>query len=166
MFYLAVTYVHDNGMSDIGTEKRKLESKQNNGAQGGITIGLDYSLTDTPGTLLVNTLGRGWLPTLDRRAMEPTMINMSAITVPVIKTNGPLTSLRSHLLPAQYSVRSVESFVAWHAQAKHVWPALLACTHEPCPKHESVELEQISSEAKHSASEPMGGREASGGRGD
>lgn len=75
-------------MSDVGTEMRKLESKQNKGAQGGITIGLNYSLTDTPGTLPVNTLGRGWLPTLDRRVMEPTMINMSATTVPVIKTNG------------------------------------------------------------------------------
>ncbi len=64
------------------------QSKQYSGAQGGITIGLNYSLADMPGTLPVNTLGRGWLPTLDRRAIEPTIIKMSATTVPAIKTNG------------------------------------------------------------------------------
>ena len=144
-----------------------------------------------PGTLLVNTLGRGRLPTLDRRAMEPTTVRISATAVPKIKTKGlvrknkrnkaqsaasrerncathtyPLTSLRSHLLPAQYSVRSCESLDAWHAQTKHVRPALLAWTHEPCPEHDSVELEHISSEAKHSVSEPTGGIGAGGGRGD
>lgn len=47
-----------------------------------------YSFTDMPGALLVNTLGRGWLPTPDSRAIEPKTIRMSVITVPVINTNG------------------------------------------------------------------------------
>lgn len=176
-------------MSEIRTEKT--QSEWYSAAQVGITIWLNYSLADMPGTLLVNTLGRGRLPTLYRRATEPTMVKISATTVPKIKTKGlvrkirevrarlaasrerncaththPLTSLRSHLLPAQYSVRSCESVEAWHAHTKHVRPALLAWTHEPCPEHESVELEHMSSEAKHSVSEPTGGIGAGGGRGD
>jgi hypothetical protein len=47
-----------------------------------------YSFTDMPGALLVNTLGRGWFPTPDSRAIEPTTIRMSVITVPAINTNG------------------------------------------------------------------------------
>ena len=78
--------VHDSETSDVRTEKRK--AKQYSGAQNGITIRLNYSLADMPGTLLVNTLGRGTLPTLYRRAMEPTTVKMSATTVPAIKTNG------------------------------------------------------------------------------
>jgi len=50
--------------------------------------GIFYSFTDMPGALLVNTLGRGWLPTPDSRAIEPATIKMSVITVPVINTNG------------------------------------------------------------------------------
>lgn len=47
-----------------------------------------YSFTDMPGALPVNTLGRGWFPTPDSRAIEPTTIKMSVITVPAINTNG------------------------------------------------------------------------------
>lgn len=86
-------HVHDNGMSDIRTEKRKASGTV--GAQGGITIGLNYSLADMPGILPVNTLGRGWSPTLYRRAMEPTMIKMSATTVPVINTNVLIRNRRT-----------------------------------------------------------------------
>ena len=50
--------------------------------------GMFYSFPDMPGALLVNTLGRGWFPTPDSRAIEPTTIRMSVITVPAINTNG------------------------------------------------------------------------------
>lgn len=50
--------------------------------------GIFYSFTDIPGALLVNTLGRGWFPTPDNRAIEPTTTRMSVITVPAINTNG------------------------------------------------------------------------------
>jgi hypothetical protein len=50
-----------------------------------------YSFTDMPGALPVNTLGRGWLPTPDSRATEPTTTKMSVITVPAINTNGLIT---------------------------------------------------------------------------
>ena len=83
MFYLAAMYI---GISDVRTELSSIVE-----AQGDMTIRLDYSLADMPdmpGTLLVNTLGRGRSPTLYRRAMEPTTVKMSATTVPAIKTNG------------------------------------------------------------------------------
>jgi len=51
-----------------------------------------HSLTEILGTLLVNTLGRGWLPTPESRAMEPTIINRRVITVPVINTKGLIKS--------------------------------------------------------------------------
>ena len=155
-------------------------------ARSGLIASHLYSFTDPPGALPVNTLGRGWFPTPKSRAMEPTTIKMSVITVPVINTNGlnhpkhesvnssrdrsintyPLTSFRSHLLPAQYCVRPAESLVASHAQVKHVRPALFASTHVPWPEHASVELEQTSSEMKHNASEPTGGNGTGDGRGD
>jgi hypothetical protein len=47
-----------------------------------------YSFTDMPGALLVNTLGRGWFPTPNSKATEPTTTKMSVITVPAINTNG------------------------------------------------------------------------------
>jgi hypothetical protein len=50
--------------------------------------GIFYSFTDMPGALPVNTLGRGWFPTPDSRAIEPTTTKMSVITVPAINTNG------------------------------------------------------------------------------
>jgi hypothetical protein len=50
-----------------------------------------HSLTDIGGVLPVNTLGRGWFPTPESRAMAPTTINMSVITVPVINTKGLIT---------------------------------------------------------------------------
>jgi hypothetical protein len=50
--------------------------------------GIFYSFTDIPGALPVNTLGRGWFPTPDSRAIEPTTTKMSVITVPAINTNG------------------------------------------------------------------------------
>lgn len=47
-----------------------------------------YSFADMPGALPVNTLGRGWLPTPESKAIEPATINTSVITVPAINTNG------------------------------------------------------------------------------
>ena len=47
-----------------------------------------YSFTDMPGALPVNTLGRGWFPTPNSKATEPTTTKMSVITVPAINTNG------------------------------------------------------------------------------
>jgi hypothetical protein len=85
MFYLDAVYMRVK-RPDIRTEKT--QSEQHSAAQVGITIWLNYSLADMPGTLLVNTLGRGRLPTLYRRAMEPTIVKMSATTVPKIKTKG------------------------------------------------------------------------------
>jgi len=155
-------------------------------ARSGLIASHLYSLTDIPGALPVNTLGRGWSPTPESKAMEPTTINTSVIAVPAINTNGlitpgksqstasqdrsirtyPLTSFRSHFLPAQYCVRPAESLVASHAQVKHFRPALYASTHAPWPEHASVELEQTSSEVKHNASEPTGGNGTGDGRGD
>ena len=86
MFYLAAV-----NMSEIRTEKT--QSEWYSAAQVGITIWLNYSLADMPGTLLVNTLGRGRLPTLYRRATEPTMVKISATTVPKIKTKGLVRKL-------------------------------------------------------------------------
>lgn len=152
-------------------------------ARSGFIANHLYSLTDIPGAVPVNTLGRGWFPAPESRAMEPTTINTSVITVPAINTNGlttrqstasrnrsictyPLTSFRSHLLPAQNCVPPAEFLVCSHAQVKHVRPALFTSTHAPWPEHASVELEQTSSEVKHNASEPTGGKGTGDGRGD
>ena len=56
-----------------------------------------------PGELPVNTLGRGWLPTPESRAMEPATINTSVITVPAINTNG-LTRVSQNSQPRQISL--------------------------------------------------------------
>lgn len=61
----------------------------------------------------------------------------------------PLTSFRSHALPAQFSVRPRASFVAAHAHTKHVRPAFVAGAHSPCPLQPPVEFAHASAVAKH-----------------
>lgn len=112
----------------------------------------------------VSVFGSSCSPMLDSKAIDPPTRTINATTVPTTNTNGlpedfvrrteivtviednthPLTSSRSHALPAQYSVRPFASFVEAHEHTKHVRLPLLACTHWPCPLHAFVEFPHAS----------------------
>lgn len=80
-----------------------------------------YSFTDIPGTLLVRTLGRGWLPKLESSVTEPTMTNMSVMTVPVIKTNGLVNRERDRLA------------AGWDESNPHIPADILSLAPATCP---------------------------------
>jgi hypothetical protein len=92
--------------------------------------GIFYSFTDMPGALPVNTLGRGWLPTPDSKAIELTTIKMSVITVPAINTNG--LNPPGHASVSQSNSQPKKHGLIRHIPA-HVLPFALAPRPMLCP---------------------------------